>query len=149
MWTLNPNNAIGAAGMWPAAMAILVAFAYFYGDAPIRLFLVLQVKAKYVAALYLGFYVLVVLLGGDKFGALVALTNALCGWLFLKWVPRRGLRYAVSEKWFGMRNEFYRNKRRRAAKEFEVYMRKQGKDIRVDDPHIDDSKDSNAKKWMT
>jgi membrane associated rhomboid family serine protease len=148
VWTLSPSNAIGAAGMWPAAMAILVAFAYFYGDAPIRLFLVLQVKAKYVAALYLGFYVLVVLLGGDKFGALVALTTALCGWLFLKWVPRRGLRYAASEKWFGMRNEFYRAKRRRAAKEFEVYMRKQGKDIRVDDPHVDDSKDSNAKKWM-
>ena len=36
---------------------------------------------------------------------------------------------------------FYRSKRKRAAKEFEVYMRKQGKDVRVDD-------DSNDKKWM-
>jgi membrane associated rhomboid family serine protease len=136
---LNPGHLVLAAGMWPAAMAILVAFARFHGEEEIRLYIVLRVKAKYVALLYLGFYVLVVLLGGDKFGALVALANALCGWMFLKWVPRRGLRYAASEKWFGMRNEFYRAKRKKAAKEFEVYMRKQGKDVRVDD---DD------KKWM-
>jgi len=138
---LNPGHLIVTAGMWPAAMAIMVAFARFHGDEEIRLYFVLRVKAKYVAALYLGFYLLAVLWSGDKFGALVALMNALCGWMFLKWVPRRGLRYAVSEKWFGMRNDSIRNKRKRAAKEFEVYMRKQGKDVRVDDP--DDSK-----KWM-
>jgi membrane associated rhomboid family serine protease len=137
---LNPESSIGAAGMWPAVMAIMVAFARFHAEEEIRLYFVLRVKAKYVAALYLGFYLLAVLWSGDKFGALVALTNALCGWMFLKWVPRRGLRYAVSEKWFGVRNDFYRAKRQRAAKEFEVYMRKQGKDVRVDDP--DD------KKWM-
>jgi membrane associated rhomboid family serine protease len=147
-WVTRLTPANLTAGLWPAVMAILVAFAYFNGDAPIRLYFVLTMKAKTMVALYLGFYLLLVLWSGDKLGALVALTNALCGWMFLKWVPLRGLRYAVSEKWFGMRNEFYRNKRRRAAKEFEVYMRKQGKDIRADDPHIDDSKDSNAKKWM-
>jgi membrane associated rhomboid family serine protease len=145
---LNPESSIGAAGMWPAVMAIMVAFARFHAEEEIRLYCVLRVKAKYVAALYLGFYLLAVLWSGDKFGALVALANALCGWVFLKWVPLRGLRYALSEKWFGMRNDFYRAKRQRAAKEFEVYMRKQGKDVRVDDPHVDDSKDSNAKKWM-
>jgi len=145
---LNPDNPIAAAGLWPAVMAILVAFAYFHGYAPIRLYFVLRMKAKTMVALYLGFYVVLVLWSGDKFGALVALTNALCGWMFLKWVPRRGLRFAASEKWFGMRNDFYRDKRRRAAKEFEVYMRKQGKDVRVDDSHVDDSSDPNTKKWM-
>jgi len=137
---LNVNAPITTAGLWPAAMAILVAFAYFYGDEVLRLYFVLPVKAKYVTALYLGIYLLVVVFSGDKFGALLALTNALCGWMFLKWVPRRGLRYAASEKWFGMRNDFHRDKRRRAAKEFEVYMRKQGKDVRVDD--------TDDKKWM-
>jgi membrane associated rhomboid family serine protease len=137
---LSPDNPIAAAGLWPAVMAILVAFAHFHGEEEIRLYFVLRVKAKYVAALYLGFYVLAVLLSGDKFSAVVALSNALCGWIFLKLVPRRGLGFAASEKWFGWRNAFYRTKRKRAAKEFEVYMRKQGKDVRVDD--------EDEKKWM-
>ena len=136
---MDPGKS-GAAGLWPAAMAILIAFARFHADEEIRLYFVLRVKAKYVAALYLGGYLLMALFSGDRFGAVVALANALCGWMFLKWVPRRGLLYAASEEWFGMRNAFYRNKRRRAAKEFEVYMRKQGKDVRVDD--------TDDKKWM-
>jgi membrane associated rhomboid family serine protease len=136
----NPDHLIFAAGMWPAVMAIMVGFAWFHAEEEIRLYFVLRLKAKTVAALYLGFYVVAVLWSGDKFSALVALANALCGWIFLKWVPRRGLGYAASEKWFGMRNDRLRAKRKKAAKEFEVYMRKQGKDVRVDDP--DD------KKWM-
>jgi len=128
------------AGMWPASLAILVAFAHFNPDAPIRLYFVLQLKARHLAMLYVGGYVVMLALwSGYRFIAVVALANALCGWMFLKWVPRRGLRYAASEKWFGMRNEFYRAKRKKAAKEFEVYMRKQGKDVRVDD---------DEKKWM-
>jgi hypothetical protein len=127
--------------MWPATLAMLVAFAYFHGEERIRFDFIVLIKAKHLVALYLaGYVVALVFFAAYRFSALVALTNALCGWMFLKWVPLRGLRFAVSEKWFGLRNEFYRNKRRRAAKEFEVYMRKQGKDVRVDD--------SNDKKWM-
>jgi hypothetical protein len=33
---------------------------------------------------------------------------------------------------FGLRNRYYRAKRRRAAKKFQVYMRKQGKDVSID-----------------
>ena len=129
------------AGMWPATLALLLAFAWFHAEERIRFNFILLIKAKHLAMLYVGGYVVVgVLFAGYRFSALAALMNALCGWMFLKWVPRRGLRYAASEKWFGMRNDFYRTKRRRAAKKFEVYMRKQGKDVRVDDP--DD------KKWM-
>jgi membrane associated rhomboid family serine protease len=136
---LDPAGGIFSAGMWPAATAVLVAFAWFYPEEEMRLYLVLRVKAKYVAALYVAGYLLLSVFSRDAFGAVVGLTNVLCGWMFLKWIPQRGLRYAASEKLFGMRNAFYRNKRKRAAEEFEVYMRKQGKDVRVDD---DD------KKWM-
>jgi len=130
-----------AAGMWPASLAILLAFAYFHAEERIRSNFILLIKAKHLAMLYVGGYVVVcVFWQGYRFSALVALMNALCGWLFLKYAPRRGLRHAVSEKWFAMRNEFYRNKRKKAAKEFEVYMRKQGKDVRVDD--------DDEKKWM-
>jgi membrane associated rhomboid family serine protease len=137
---LNPDYPIFAAGLWPAAMAILVAFARFHPDEELRLYFVLRLKAKYLVALYLGGYLLLALFSRDTFGAVVGLSNALCGYLFLRMVPRRGLGFAASEKWFGMRNAFYRSKRKRAAKEFEVYMRKQGKDVRVDD--------SDDKKWM-
>jgi membrane associated rhomboid family serine protease len=140
MDALNPDHLIATAGMWPPVMSIMLAFAWFYPEEKIRMMIVLPVKAKIVAAIYLGFYLLSVRWSGDKFGPLVVLTNALCGWVFLKWVPRRGLGFAASEKWFGWRNAFYRSKRKRAAKDFEVYMRKQGKDVRVDE-----SKDN---KWM-
>ena len=57
--------------------------------------------------------------GGEAY-LLVVLANALCGWMFLKWVPRRGLGYAVSEKWFEMRNALYRNKRAKKSRWFKV-----------------------------
>ncbi len=45
---------------------------------------------------------------------------------------------------FGLRNNYYRWKRRRAGRKFEVYMRKQGRDIRLDNrgrPIEDDPND--------
>jgi membrane associated rhomboid family serine protease len=136
---LNPDG-VFAAGMWPAATAVLVAFAWLHPEEELRLYLVLRVKAKYLALLYVVGYGLLALFSHDTFGALVGVTNALCGYLFLRLVPRRGLTFAASEKWFGLRNDFYRSKRRKAAKEFEVYMRKQGKDVQVPDSKND--------KWM-
>ena len=46
--------------------------------------------------------------------------------------PRRGFAGATSEKYFGARNDYYRWKRRNAAKKFEVYMSKQGRDVKFD-----------------
>jgi len=135
-------NIAYTSGMWPASMALLLAFVRMHKDEELRFNFIFRVKAKHLMALYVaGYVLLLILFKSYRFSASVALGNMLCGWMFLKWVPRRGLRYAVSEKWFGMRNDSIRNKRKRAAKEFEVYMRKQGKDVRADDP--DDSK-----KWM-
>jgi hypothetical protein len=48
----------------------------------------------------------------------------LFGYIWLKFVPRRGFGYAVSERGFSIRNTYYKWKRRRAARKFEVYMRK-------------------------
>jgi hypothetical protein len=58
----------------------------------------------------------------------------------------------VSEGYFGLRNAYYRAKRRRAARKFEVYMGKQGRQVHFDkegryvDP--DARKDPNDKRWM-
>ena len=43
-----------------------------------------------------------------------------------------GWRSGFGEWYFGMRNAYYRAKRRRAARKFEVYMGKQGRE-----PHFD------------
>ena len=58
----------------------------------------------------------------------------------------------LSEGLFNLRNNYYRWKRRRVARKFEVYMRKQNRDVRFDnegryiDP--DEKRDPNDRKWM-
>jgi hypothetical protein len=59
---------------------------------------------------------------------------------------------AFSEGLFSLRNNYYRWKRRHAARKFEVYMRKQNRDVRFDnegryiDP--DEKRDPNDRRWM-
>ena len=112
----------------------------------------MTVKAKYLAAIYLLLYLAFALVGSDRLGAATALCAALAGYLYLRFVPRRGLQFAASERLYGLRNAYYRAKRRRAAKAFTVYMRKQGKDVSVDtsERYLDsrDPKNRNDKRWM-
>lgn len=142
-----------ATGFWPFGTALILAFARSRPNETIRFNFILGMKAKYMAALYLLFYLGSALLGGDRLGATVTLSAALCGYLYLRFVPRRGLSYAGSEWWYGMRNAYYRARRRRAAKKFTVYMKKQGKDVSFDtsgryvDPN-DVPRDPNDRKWM-
>jgi len=64
--------------------------------------------------------------------AFAQLGGALAGLLFVHLAPRRGPSFVLSESWYGMRNRYYRWKRRRAARKFEVYMRSQGQTVRFD-----------------
>jgi membrane associated rhomboid family serine protease len=140
------------AGMWPFVLALVVAFAAMYPEQPIRFNFIFTLKAKYLAAIYVLVYVALAL-SGSRFSAVVGLGAAGCGYGFLRWVPRRGVRAAVSEWWFGIRNSYYRAKRRRAAKKFTVYMKKQGKDVSLDaegryvDP-MGKAHDPGDRKWM-
>jgi membrane associated rhomboid family serine protease len=142
-----------AAGLWPAVLAVLVAYARFHAEDQIQFNFLFTIKAKYIAAIYLLFYLGSALIGGDRFGALTALCNALVGYGFLRLAPRRGLRVGVSERWFALRNSYYRSKRRRAAKKFTVYMRKQGKDVSLDEDgrYVDPEgkpRDPHDRRWM-
>jgi membrane associated rhomboid family serine protease len=142
-----------AFGLWPLVLALTVAFARRNPEAEIRLYFVLRVKAKYLVAIFLGIYILSAAISHDYFGTLVVLCVGLAGYLYLRWAPRRGLRYAASEGWFGVRNSYYRAKRRRAAKKFTVYMKKQGKDVNIDPTgrYVDpdgNPRDPNDKRWM-
>jgi hypothetical protein len=60
------------------------------------------------------------------------LGGALAGLLYIRLAPRRGLSLGLSEGWYALRNRYYRWKRRRAARKFEVYMHRQGRTIHVD-----------------
>jgi membrane associated rhomboid family serine protease len=150
---LNPDDQIRAAGLWPFSLALLVAFGQLHAEEVIRFNFIFKLKAKYLAALYVAFYLVLTVFSGDRFAALVALTNALAGYCFVRFVPRRGVRAGLSERWFGLRNAWYRAKRRRAAKKFTVYMRKQGKDVSLDSDgrYIDPNgkpRDPNDRNWM-
>jgi hypothetical protein len=139
--------------MWPFVLALVLAFASFHADQELRFNFILTLKAKYLAAIYLLFYLGSALIGGDRFSALTALCNAMAGYAYLRLAPRKGLRVGLSERWFRLRNAYYRSKRRRAAKKFTVYMRKQGKEVSLDEDgrYIDPNgkpRDLNDRNWM-
>lgn len=119
-------------GLWPTSLALLLVYARLHADEPMTAYFIIRARAKYIAAGFLLFYLLVDLYTGQRFDALNAICNCLAAWLFMRMAPRRGLRHEVSEGLFGLRNRYYRAKRRRAAKKFQVYMRKQGKDVSID-----------------
>jgi len=150
---LDPRS--GTAGMWPALFGILIAIAVRFGDLEFMPLFPLRftIRAKYMVAIYILIYLALLLGGGDRFSALAVLTGTLCGWLYLKFAPRRGMGFGLSEQFYGVRNAWYRAKRKRAAKKFEVYMGKQGRQVKFDregryiDPD-EERRDPNDRKWM-
>ena len=130
---------------------MLVAFGVLYGNMEFMMFpLPMTMKAKYLVIVYMLIAVAMVF-SASRVYALGQLGGALAGYLYIKSAPRRGYAFATSERYFGIRNNYYRWKRRRAAKKFEVYMRKQNRD----DVHFDkdgrytgSEKDPNDRRWM-
>ena len=93
----------------------------------------IRIKAKYMVAIYILIDIAVLLTEAGKFNALLELSGALCGFLLLRYMPRRGLSLRRSPSaTIGLRNDYYRSKRRRAARKFEVYMGKQGRKVHFD-----------------
>ena len=127
---------VGASG---GIYGLLLAFGMLHGNSEIMLFpLPFLIKAKYfvIGIIFLALYG--ALSSAHNLGQSTAymahLGGLLFGYIFLKFVPRRGLGFVTSERFFGIRNSYYRWKRRRAARKFEVYMRKHDReDYRHDD----------------
>jgi membrane associated rhomboid family serine protease len=148
---LQPIDA--AAGCWAGIFGLLVAIAMIFGDQEFLLWFLVRIKAKYMVAIYILIAIALLLKQSDSFGALLQLSGALCGFLYVKFAPRRGLAFGFSEQYFGLRNNYYRWKRRRAARKFEVYMRKQNREVHFDKDgrYVDPDelkKDPNDKRWM-
>jgi membrane associated rhomboid family serine protease len=144
---------VSSFGAWAGIFGILVAIAVRMGDIEFMLFpLPINIKAKYLVAIYVLIDIATLLKGGDVFGALLHLSAGFAGYLYLRFAPTRGLAFGLSERVYGLRNAWYKAKRRRAARKFEVYMGKQGRKVNFDkegryiDP--DSTKDPNDKRWM-
>jgi len=127
---------VGASG---GVFGILVAFGMLYGDREIFMFpLPFSMKAKYFVAGWI-FITLLSAISASAPGrgagiAYVAhLGGALFGFLYVKLVPSRGLMFGATERYFGVRNSYYRWRRRRAARKFEVYMRKHDRKVSFDE----------------
>ncbi len=122
----------GITGAFGGIFGLLIAFAVLYGDLQFTLFpLPITMKAKYLVAIYM-LFALAQMFGENRVYALAQLGGALAGYLYIKGAPRRGFTAATGQKYFNMRNDYYRWKRRNAAKKFEVYMRKQNRDVHFD-----------------
>ncbi len=134
-------------GCFGGIFGLLVAIGLLYGDMEFLLFFTIGIKARYMAILY-GLLAIAMLFGQQRMYAFAELGGALGGWLYIRMVPRRGFSIALSEKWYGMRNRYYRWKRRRAARKFEVYMRSQGRTVRFDGQgrQIDEDHDDKS-RW--
>ena len=148
---LRPE-AVGS-GAWGGISGLMIAVAMLFGDQEFYLWFVLRIKAKYMVAIFILVALGLFLKQSDTFGALLELAGALSGYLFTKFAPRRGMAFGASEQYFGVRNSYYRWKRRRAARKFEVYMRKQNRVVRFDEEgrYIDpdeERKNPKDRGWM-
>lgn len=126
-----PVLAVPLYGCFGGIFGLLVAIGVLYGEMEFLLFFTIGIKAKYMAIIY-GLVAIAMLFGEQRLYAFAQLGGALAGWLYLRMASRRGFTFAISERWFALRNRYYRWKRRRAARKFEVYMRKQGRTVRFD-----------------
>lgn len=130
-------------GCWGGIFGLLIAFGVLYGDQEFMMFpLPMMIRAKYLVWVYI-LITLAMLFSSERAFAFSQLGGALFGYLYIRFAPRRGFAQASSDRYFGFRNNYYRWKRRRAARKFEVYMRKQNREVRFDKDgrYIDPDKD--------
>jgi membrane associated rhomboid family serine protease len=126
---LTPQVAV--AGSSGGVFGLFVAFAVLFGEQEMLLFpLPFRIRAKYLVAIYILLSIAFMLRG--SLDSIASLGGAGCGYLFAKFAPRRGFLGGAGNWYYDTRNAYYRNKRRRAAKKFEVYMGKQGREVHFD-----------------
>jgi membrane associated rhomboid family serine protease len=120
----NPLSAtVGASG---GIYAVLIAFGIIFAEREIIMFpFPFLIKAKYFVGILVVVTLALAMAGGGNVAYVAHLGGLLFGWLYVRRGPKPALvNMDLSERYFGLRNSYYRWKRRRAARKFEVYMRK-------------------------
>ncbi|HET6179963.1 MAG TPA: rhomboid family intramembrane serine protease [Candidatus Sulfotelmatobacter sp.] len=117
------KSTIGASG---GVFAILIAFGMLFGDQEIMMIpFPFLIKAKYFVGILIVVTLALAMGGGGHVAYVAHLGGLFFGWLYVRRGPKAALvKVGLSERFYGMKNSYYRWKRRRAAKKFEVYMRK-------------------------
>jgi membrane associated rhomboid family serine protease len=141
---------IGASG---GVYGLLIAFGILNGDRQVYVFpFPIAIKARYIVAIWIFIAFVSAFSGANGVAEFAHLGGALFGWLYVRYIPRYGLTVAASEGVFGIRNRYYKWKRRQAAKKFEVYMRKSKREEYFDEhgnyrgPSLDKKDDDS--KWI-
>jgi len=126
------SRTVGASG---GIFGLLMAFGVLYGDQEMFMFpLPFSIKAKYVVGIWILIAIFAIFDPRQSGVANFAhLGGLLFGYIFVKFLPSRGVGYIASERYFGLRNSYYRWKRRRAARKFEVYMRDHDRKVTFDE----------------
>ncbi|HWY71780.1 MAG TPA: rhomboid family intramembrane serine protease [Terriglobales bacterium] len=142
-----------AAGSGAAANAILMVFYLMNRGAPIMLFPIpLQIPIKWVVVGIAAIETAYLLLYHFALQFCVVLLGLGAGYLWYTMFLRRGVSVGLSERIYGLRNAYYRWKRRRAAKKFQVYMRKHDRNVYFDEygnyKPPDDKRDDERGGWV-
>ncbi len=88
------------------------------------------------------------LFGEQRLYAFSELGGALAGLLYIRMMPKRGFSFFAQRAVVWAAQRYYRWKRHRAARKFEVYMHKQGRTVRFDGQgrQIDDDQNDKS-RW--
>ena len=138
---------VGASG---GVFAILIAFGMVFGENEIMLIpFPFLIKAKYFVAILIVVTLALAMAGGGNVAYVAHLGGLFFGYLYVKRGPRKAVNLGLAERYYALNNSYYRWKRRRAARKFEVYMRKHDRDVHFDEhgnyiPPDDDTRKGNG-----
>jgi len=144
-----------ALGSGAAANAILMVFYLFNRGAPIMMFPIpIRIPVKWIVLFTAGIEKAYLMLSHFALFYFILLLGLGAGYVWYVAFLNRGALAGISESFYGMRNNYYRWRRRRAARKFEVYMRKHNRTVNFDEhgnyiPPDDDKKNGGSKSgWV-
>ncbi len=123
-----------AMGSGAAANAILMVFYLFNRGAPIMLFPIpIQIPVKWIVLFTAAIETAYLLLSHFALFYFILLLGLGAGYVWYSLFLTRKTSLRISERFYGLRNSYYRWKRRRAARKFEVYMRDHDRTVTFDE----------------
>ena len=143
---------VGASG---AIYGLIVAFGVLYSRMRVYVFGIFPLEARVFAAIWIALALFQALGSRGDVNNVAHLGGALFGYIYLRFMPRRGFQYATSESYYGLLNRYHRWQRRRAAKKFEVFMKQHDRRQYFDefgnyrDPAAHEKKDEENGKGST
>jgi membrane associated rhomboid family serine protease len=123
---------VGASG---GVFAILIAFGVLFAESEIMMIpFPFLIKAKYFIGILIVITLALAMAGGGNVAYVAHLGGLLFGYLYVRRGPKPAVaNVGLTERYYGLKNSYYRWKRRRAAKKFEVYMRQHDQEVHFDE----------------